>query len=654
MKMAGKLGRVGAVMALAWSLAGSAQTGDGKSTGTLDVQFTSNGQPLQKIGVVELRTGGKMVNALAEPRVKFQAVAGSYALRIHVGSSQHLDVDGFAIAAGETTTKSVEVPCAFLGVTAKGGRYAQGARPYVAVLGGGKLVAALVDSPAKFQLLAGRYSVCVLEDGKKLGLQNIAVQAGRDQNIELDVTAPNAPMPEAVAAQPAASEPKPAVAKSQHPDLAAALLTMLTQMSNSAAQAAKAPPPAPPKKNMVAKEKPWPPKTQAGTEKPLRQKVQVLTNGGELTARARGETTRKPVPAGEYELVSGTILEAAKAPVHLIFPSNGRIALDAGARIRVGLFEDGILVAQQAGQTWHRVERPKNKAFFYTVVTPKRRFTALGTDFGVEIKREGSYVCVYEGNVVSRGTVTDDDGHSVPVYEWIPDGIRCQPPPESSAWQTSGDPAVHGTVHEDGTIRDSATGELLTTINTVDADAAPTGVIHAGQEGSFGYRQEDRNYPVDGSAPFDSQQQLAPDGGKPVIGTITTPSAWAALNHQFTHDARELEREHNAGRISDADFWMKLRLIIQRGRYLAEHSPDYRFNPNGGFRVHRPTVQHIQHIFNTSPEMRRTFNRILPGGVARFSEFADSIPDDWVVPLDQRPYAMQLMRLLGVPFTTDP
>ena len=160
-------------------------------TGTAEITLVAGGQPVLPCPNIELRSGGKLVSAASQSPARFQVTEGIYTLRVVVNSSQLFEAGDVAVAAGETAAKTVELPMGALSVRVTGTPYGPGGKlPYVEVDAGGKMIAALVDSPAKFQLLAGPYDLCVLDNGVKKGTQAVTVEAGKTKEITLNVQAP--------------------------------------------------------------------------------------------------------------------------------------------------------------------------------------------------------------------------------------------------------------------------------------------------------------------------------------------------------------------------------------------------------------------------------------------------------------------------------
>ena len=157
----------------------------GAATGTLEVALTAGGRPWARTCLIHLRRGDQLVASESASPAKFQAPAGTYLVRVAFATGQSFDVPGLAIAAGETTRKTVELPAAQVTVTVAGGAYAAGRFPYVEILKGDKMIAALSDNPAKFLLLAGDYAAAIQEGGKLIGRKDFTLQAGKDLALEL-------------------------------------------------------------------------------------------------------------------------------------------------------------------------------------------------------------------------------------------------------------------------------------------------------------------------------------------------------------------------------------------------------------------------------------------------------------------------------------
>jgi len=160
----------------------------GAGTGTVEVTLSSGGQQVSPCPNIELRAGGRLVGAASQSPARFQVSEGIYTVRVVVNSSQPYEGGDVAVVAGQTTSHTVELPMGSLSVRVTGGPYGPGGKmPYVEVDAGGRLVAALVDIPAKFQLLAGQYDVCVVDDGAKKGTQQVAVEPGKLKEVILAI-----------------------------------------------------------------------------------------------------------------------------------------------------------------------------------------------------------------------------------------------------------------------------------------------------------------------------------------------------------------------------------------------------------------------------------------------------------------------------------
>lgn len=157
-------------------------------TGTLELTLNAGGKPLPRGPNIELRAAGALVSAVSESPAKFQAPAGSYTVRVNLINGQTFDIPDMAIAAGQTTQRTIEVPCAQVTVKVSGGPYAPGSGkyPFVEIQKEGRMVTALADNPARFFLLAGDYTAGIREGGEMLGAKTFTVQGGQDQVVEIN------------------------------------------------------------------------------------------------------------------------------------------------------------------------------------------------------------------------------------------------------------------------------------------------------------------------------------------------------------------------------------------------------------------------------------------------------------------------------------
>ena len=154
-------------------------------TGTLEIRLAAGGTPLSG-PMIQLMQDGRLVAAESQSPARFQAQAGTYAVRVDFSGIQSYEVTNVLVKAGETVAQAIDVPCARLTVEVSGGeRY-----PYVAVLQNGRMLTALSDNPARFRLLAGAYAVGVQVQGEMKGLTDVVVESGRDQTIQIRLAAP--------------------------------------------------------------------------------------------------------------------------------------------------------------------------------------------------------------------------------------------------------------------------------------------------------------------------------------------------------------------------------------------------------------------------------------------------------------------------------
>ncbi|MEW6357931.1 MAG: hypothetical protein AB1696_16475 [Planctomycetota bacterium] len=161
----------------------------GTGTGTLELTLTAGGRPMSRVPVVELRAAGQPIAAASESPAKFQVQEGAYLVRVNLGSGQQThEVPDVSVLAGETTQRTIDVPCALISIAVSGGAYGAGGKfPYVEIQQGGKMAAALMDNPARFLLLRGDYKIGVREGDQLIVARDITVQPGQDQTIELQV-----------------------------------------------------------------------------------------------------------------------------------------------------------------------------------------------------------------------------------------------------------------------------------------------------------------------------------------------------------------------------------------------------------------------------------------------------------------------------------
>ena len=135
-------------------------------TGTLELMLTAAGRPLARVPLIHLKAGSRQVAAVTELPAKFQAPEGVYSVELPLQPTQNYTIPDLVIRAGETTRKVVEVPCAVLTVVVSVPPYQPGSGrfPRVELQQNGRFVTALVDNPARFQILAGAYTITARGD----------------------------------------------------------------------------------------------------------------------------------------------------------------------------------------------------------------------------------------------------------------------------------------------------------------------------------------------------------------------------------------------------------------------------------------------------------------------------------------------------------
>ncbi|MBI5687937.1 MAG: carboxypeptidase regulatory-like domain-containing protein [Verrucomicrobia bacterium] len=155
-------------------------------TGTLELMLTAGGRPLARVPLIHLKAGSQLVSSVTELPAKFQAQEGNYSVEVQLPTNQNYTIPDLAIRAGETTRKAVEVPCAVLTVVVNVPPYQPGSGrfPRVELQQNGRFVAALVDNPARFQILAGTYTISARGDQTEFGSREIAIRPGEDPTVD--------------------------------------------------------------------------------------------------------------------------------------------------------------------------------------------------------------------------------------------------------------------------------------------------------------------------------------------------------------------------------------------------------------------------------------------------------------------------------------
>lgn len=155
-------------------------------TGTLELMLTAGGRPLARVPLIHLKAGSQLVSSVTELPAKFQAPEGSYSVEVQFPTTQNYVIPNLAIRAGETTRQAVEVPCAVLTVVVSIPPYQPGSGrfPRIELQRNGRFVTALVDNPARFQILAGTYTITARGDQTEFGSREITIRPGEDPTVD--------------------------------------------------------------------------------------------------------------------------------------------------------------------------------------------------------------------------------------------------------------------------------------------------------------------------------------------------------------------------------------------------------------------------------------------------------------------------------------
>ena len=155
-------------------------------TGTLELMLTAGGRPLARVPLIHLKAGSQLVSSVTELPAKFQAPEGNYSVEVQLPTTQNYVIPSLGIRAGETTRQSVEVPCAVLTVVVNIPPYQPGSGkfPRIELQRNGRFVTALVDNPARFQILAGTYTITARGDQTEFGSRQITIRPGEDPTVD--------------------------------------------------------------------------------------------------------------------------------------------------------------------------------------------------------------------------------------------------------------------------------------------------------------------------------------------------------------------------------------------------------------------------------------------------------------------------------------
>jgi len=152
------------------------------ATGTLVLALTAGGRPLESCPNVSLKSEAGPVAASSELPARFQAQEGEYFAEIEFAPAQVHRIPGLRVEAGRTREVTAEVPCGTLVCRVVG---SADRHPYVEVRNPAGMVAAQAANPARFQLLAGEYTVGVRSGDRLVGSRTTTLAPGGNYEVEI-------------------------------------------------------------------------------------------------------------------------------------------------------------------------------------------------------------------------------------------------------------------------------------------------------------------------------------------------------------------------------------------------------------------------------------------------------------------------------------
>jgi hypothetical protein len=136
--------------------------------------------------------------------------------------------------------------------------------------------------------------------------------------------------------------------------------------------------------------------------------VMLIAKPGILQGHGRDDTEYRDLTPGAASLASGIYLKTLEEGAAIILPDNSVMMMDAGTEVQLGMYDNGIMVWQHSGQTYHFVM--PNQDRIYEVATPFGTFVAHGTEFEVRVDypAEG-WVVVFWGEIGVVDPVTGQE-----------------------------------------------------------------------------------------------------------------------------------------------------------------------------------------------------------------------------------------------------
>jgi len=168
--------------------------------------------------------------------------------------------------------------------------------------------------------------------------------------------------------------------------------------------------------------------------------VELIAKPGILQGHGRDETEYRDLTPGSASLASGSYLKTLEGGAAVVLPDNSVMRMDAGTEVQVGMYDNGIMIWQHSGRTYHFVM--PHEGAIYEVATPFGTLVAHGTEFEVRLDypAEG-WVVVYWGEIGVVETqniidpVTGEIVGTRDIYGLVPEGaVLLGPEGTAESW----------------------------------------------------------------------------------------------------------------------------------------------------------------------------------------------------------------------------
>ncbi len=364
-----------------------------------------------------------------------------------------------------------------------------------------------------------------------------------------------------------------------------------------------------------------------------KQELILYSPDGSMEYKFPGKGSYAPIKENVIKIDSHALLRTGGSLGSVFLPDESIIVVEPESELRIDTDSTGTYIHQIKGASFHDVEKQNSKA--YKIFTP------------------------YSTNVV--------EGTDMLIYVWDPasGSYILQAPGEASAWNSgSGTSVNQGRV---GFRADITTGSN----SDLDEDNVPDGPLET-VVGSIVEIINGGRSPYDivpgavdtgaGWSHLDAGNNAAVNGanGSTTSGSNTAGQTGnATTRREFINSLRQLERDYRAGRVSQAEYFNRLRQLLNSAGAAATVGS---LDPNNlNSNANLDDWDCAYYVANVKPALRRILDRvyndasgaylnlsfIIPRGVEYYDNFNQHVCDDGQLSSSEKDYIREVLQAVG-------